>query len=162
MPVTCRVEDPNTPPPESINNNLPSVEFLIWNKSPVCPVNPLIASGVEMVEVASTVNTAPGIEVEVATAMASEAVVKVIKVPLSVQPAADPPPPPPDTQVPATEKQPDVKLIPLASVEVAIEVERIDPPVKVMPSVDLSPEAETPPTKVEVAEVAVIDNVPEV
>ena len=44
----------------------------------------------------------------------------------------------------------------------AIEVERIDPPVKVMPSVDLMPPAEIPPTKVEVAEVAVIDNVPEV
>ena len=115
-----------------------------------------------MVDVDSTVNTAPGMEVEVATAMASEAVVKVIKVPLSVQPAADPPPPPPDTQVPATEKHPDVKLMPLASVDVAIEVERIDPPVKVMPSVDLIPDAETPPTKVDVAEVAVIDKVPEV
>lgn len=121
-----------------------------------------MASGVAMVEVASTVNTAPGMEVEVATAMASEAVVKVIKVPLSVQPAADPPPPSPDTQVPAMEKHPEVKFIPLANVEVAIEVERIDPPVKVMPSVDFIPPAETPPTKVEVAEVAVMDNVPEV
>lgn len=106
------------------------------------------------------VTPAPATGVVVPTANISEAVVNCTKTPVSENPPAAPPPP--VTQVPAIEKQPAVKLIPFPNVEVAPDVERIDPPVKVMPSDDLSPDAETPPTNVEVAEVAVTDNVPEV
>ena len=59
------------------------------------------------------------------------------------------PPPPPETQVPPTEKQPWVMLIPLLNVEEAEEEERIEPPVIVRPCVEERPAVVTPPTNVD-------------
>lgn len=85
--------------------------------------------------------------VPVPTESKSELVVKVTVVPLSVTPLPVPPP----TQLPLTEKQPAVRFTPPDKVLVAVDDERIDPPVKVMPPPDDRPPAEMPEVKVDVA-----------
>lgn len=95
-----------------------------------------------------TVNLAYVVEVPKATS--SELVVKLTVVPESVQPEV--PLPDPVTQVPAMEKHPEVKSMPLASEDDAPEVEKIDPPVMVKPLEVLIPPDDNPPWKVEVAE----------
>ncbi len=59
---------------------------------------------------------------------------------------------PPPTQVPSTpRKQPPESEMPFAKVEVELELEVIEPPVKVSPLEAASLAAEIPPVKVEVA-----------
>ena len=61
--------------------------------------------------------------------------------------------------MPFTARQPDVRLMPFAKDEEAVELERIDPPESRMPLEDARPAVTSPPDMVEVA-VAVISNEP--
>ena len=65
----------------------------------------------------------------------------------------DSPPPcePELIHVPLTARQPPVMFSPPDQLDVALEVERIEPPVMVSPLDEAKPEAVTPPPKVEVA-----------
>ncbi len=78
-----------------------------------------------------------------------EGPVQKASVPFAPTPPTDAPPP--ATQTLFTEKQPEVRLNPPESVEVAVLELKIEPPVMVSPRDDARPALEIPPEKVEVA-----------